>query len=104
MLNNSLTLNDLIETLTELRDQILEEGGDDDILVVSSSDYGDHCHTEQLVEIISVELNRPTKSAYSQSRWAFRNPPKGSFEGTGGEIDPEDFEDIEKVIVLRGKG
>jgi len=102
MLSNSLTLHDLISALEEIRDNLIFEGKDDDILVVSSSDYGDHCHTEQLVEISEVVINRPTKNAYSQSGWAFRYPPKEFFEGSGGEIDPEDFEDIEQVIVLRG--
>jgi len=58
-------LSELIYNL----EQKLEEHGD--IKVMSTSDYGDHCHTEQMVEIKSVKVTKPIDSAYSESGWAF---------------------------------
>ena len=90
MLNSSMTLYDLIETLTEIRDARISNGENDDIIVVSSSDYGDYSHTEQLVEIQSIETVNPTRSAYSKSGWAYPD-----------DVDDPDVNQDEEVIVLR---
>lgn len=89
MLNNTMSIHDLIETLTEFA----EEHGDD-TLVVSSCDYGDITHTEQLVEIQEVEVTHPIKSGYSNSGYAYNK-----------DMDPDDHDyenDTNIVIVLRG--
>ena len=84
MLNNTLSIHDLISMLEDLKEQYGE-----DTLVVASSDYGDHSHTEQLVEITDVSVTNPVKSGYSQSGWAFG--------------DEEDFDDEKPfVVVLKG--
>lgn len=92
MLNNTLSLYDLITSLEELR----EEHGDD-ILVVASSDYGDMTHTEQLIEIGEPELCVPVKTAYSCSGYAFPDE-----EEDDEFMDDDDYrEEPQKVIVLR---
>lgn len=83
MLNNSLTIADLIASLTEMAEVFGE-----DTLVVSSSDYGDYAHTEQLVEIQDIQACNPVKTGYSHSGYAFSD---------------EDLDDSKPmVIVLRG--
>lgn len=88
MLNNSISLYDLMERLSEIADEY-----GDDILVVSSSDYGDISHTEQVVEIQSVEVLKPVKDAYSQSGYAV---PKERYR----DEYPDDQKGPE-VVVLR---
>ncbi len=89
MLNNSMTIYDLIESLQEMA----EEYGEDTI-VVASSDYGDHSHTEQLIEITEVSAVNPVRGAYSHSGYIY--PTR----------DPEEYgnKHVEEapVIVLRG--
>jgi len=95
---NSLSIHDLIETLQELA----EEHGED-TQVMASCDYGDICHTEQLINIESIEVIVPGTSAYSLSGLCYPDEEdlEDDFEGTGGEIDPNDFEEEQKVVVLR---
>lgn len=51
--------------------ELLEEDADPDALVVFSSDYGDHGHTEQALRIRGdIEDVTLTRSGYSDSGWA----------------------------------
>ena len=81
-----MRISELVEYLLDIQES---EG---DIEVMSSSDYGDYCHTEQLVDIQDVQVTVPIKSAYSHSGLAFSD-------------DDEDDEDKpgDRVCVLRFK-
>ena len=79
-----MKLHDLINELQDLQ----QEYGEEEIEVMSSSDYGDHCNTEQLNNINSIEICVPKKTAYSDTGLAFRE-------------DDEPDEEGEKVMVLR---
>ena len=68
----SLTVKQLIERLTDLPP---------DALVVLTSDYGDHCHTEQALAVEDVEELTIREGAYSSSGWIVP------------EIDDEDEDD-----------
>lgn len=87
MLNNTLTLQELIDTLENLKEQHGE-----DIKVVASCDYGDYHHTEQLIQVCEVEVVKPEKSAYSRSGYAFPRNGGDEHEGDSG---------VELVVVLR---
>lgn len=80
MISNTMTLYDIIEELTELRDNLIAEGKDDDIKVVSSSNYGDRSSTEQLIGIESIEVVSPIKSGYSRSGYAYPDDEDGNEE------------------------
>jgi hypothetical protein len=83
---NSLSISDLIAELEELAETLGE-----DTPVMASCDYGDHCHTEQLINIESVTFVVPGKTAYSESGLCY--PSEDDLEN-----QPEEEQ---KVIVLR---
>lgn len=60
-----MKLTELIETL---QDQLAENG---DLEVMTSSNYGDYCRTEQLNEIQEIEVCQPIDSAYSHTGLAY---------------------------------
>lgn len=87
----------ITELIEELQDKLQELG---DVEVMSSSNYGDYCKTEQLDEIMSVEPCKPVESAYSHTGFAF--------PATDDPMDDEDTEIPnrrrpyrEAVLVLR---
>jgi len=63
-LSDTLLISDLIAEL----EYLLESHGD--LPVLTSSDYGDYCHTEQVNTIQSVDVTRPVESGYSHSGYA----------------------------------
>ena len=68
MMNASITVGQLIEMLNDL---VRMEG--EDVLekeIFATSDYGDHCHTMQLVPLDEPTIVTATRSAYSDSGWA----------------------------------
>lgn len=77
--------------LLDLAQEIIDMHGDE-ALVVTACDYGDRCHTQQIIPISSTgefEEKVVKESAYSQSGYAIRDD-RG---------DDEDEESI-KVIVI----
>lgn len=81
-----MKLHDLIDELQDVQ----QRWGEEEIEVMSSSDYGDRCNTEQLNNINSIEICVPKKTAYSDTGLAF---PK--------DIGDIDKEDRGEVVVLR---
>ena len=55
------------EMIAELEDALATYG---DLPVVGSCDYGDYCHTQQIITFDTTELHRPVESAYSTSGYA----------------------------------
>jgi len=86
--NSSLRVSDLIAELEDM----LEVYGD--LPVVSSCDYGDITHTEQLTRIASVETCVPVETGYSHSGYAFPEDDEDEEEG-------DLAKDSDKVVVLR---
>jgi hypothetical protein len=86
MMYATYSISDLIHELQNLK----EELGDVGVLI--SSDYGDRCHTEQVLEINSVDASLIQKSAYSNS----------GFSISDDEITPEDIDNCNAFIILRG--
>jgi hypothetical protein len=80
----SMTVRELIDAL---------EGYDDDTVVVITSDYGDHCHTEQALGVDEVEQVDLEENAYSDSGYAVADD---DFRGP----DPEDFDEPAPVSVV----
>lgn len=80
--------------ISELQDILEEEG---DLEVMTSSDYGDYSHTEQLNDIEEINECYPEESAYSRSGLAF---PSGD-EDDDEEENYDKNGNKEKVIVLR---
>ena len=83
-------------TLGELKEMIedLDRTEGDEVLemrVMASYDYGDHCHTEALINLNRVEVVNPTETAYSDSGLCIRNNNRVD------EVDEVD----EKVVTLR---
>jgi hypothetical protein len=71
--------------LGELKDMIefLENMEGEDVLdmeVMAVHDYGDHCHTQALVDFKSADVVKPQKSAYSDTGLAM--PSEYDDEGT----------------------
>lgn len=85
-----MKISELIEELKQL------ESHYEDIEVMTSSDYGDHGHTEQLCYIESIKLCNPTETAYSESGLSFPNP---KYEDEDPILDEN--RGTEKVLVLR---
>ena len=79
---NKMKISDLIEELNYNMDVY------GDMEVMSSSDYGDYCHTEQLSYIKSIEICAPVKSPYSYSGLVF---PSCN----------DDDDEEEKILTLR---
>jgi len=79
---STITLQELVDELTDY----LEEHGDKPVLI--TSDYGDHCHTEQALGVKEVSFCHVEQSAYSSSGYAV-------IQNSLGEDDEE------SVIVLR---
>lgn len=98
----------ITELISELQDALEIHG---DIEVMTSSDYGDICHTEQLDHIRSICSCRPKESAYSQSGLAYPSAEDDDSDGDELDIDQqtEQIEQIERelgrskpeVLVLR---
>lgn len=82
----SLTVRELIDELEMMPD---------DAVVVLTSDYGDHCHTEQALRIDSVEeLTILKRGAYSASGWVVND------EEPEEDDEPEDRPTLQ-VVALR---
>jgi len=87
-----MELRDLIDDLEQLAAIHGEK-----IEVMSSADYGDHTHTEELNFIRSIEVAAPVKTAYSHSGLAFPDE-----EDNDREFDYETQEPEEgQIVVLR---
>lgn len=80
-------------TVAELRE--LLEGEPDDKRVVFASDYGDHGHTMQAVELEGeTEDVRLEESGYSKSGWAVRDTERWWMK------DEDDDEDMDDEVFL----
>ena len=90
-----MTLHELIEQLQELE---ASTGGH--ITVMSSSDYGDYTHTEQLNHIEEVSVVFPEKTAYSKSGLAVPDEEDDDREFDY-EVRGSDREESEMIIALR---
>lgn len=66
----TITARELIEALQEIPP---------DATVAFASDFGDHCHTEQLHPLEGhIEKTHAKQSAYSDSGWAVDNDPENT--------------------------
>lgn len=81
----------LISELIQKLEKAKESYGD--IQVMTSSDYGDHCHTEQLNHVAAVEPAIPQETAYSDTGLRFPDPDL--------DEDIQEDPDREEVLVLR---
>jgi hypothetical protein len=63
-----------------------EELGETEIRI--TSDYGDHCHTEQVLKVQEVDIAYACRSAYSDS---------------GEAIDENEEEESKPIVALRFK-
>ena len=82
-LQNALTVAELIEYLQDMPE---------DARVMFTCDYGDYCHTQQLLPVASVGLPQESdwvirESAYSQSGLAIEPVAEDEFD----ESDSEDY-------------
>jgi len=62
-MRRNVTVGELQGMITELIENYGEEVMD--VPIYASSDYGDHCHTQQLVDFLGLELHIPKKTSYS---------------------------------------
>jgi hypothetical protein len=78
---HNTTLGDLKERIAELESQY----GEDvlELPVYSSSDYGDHCHTQQITRLNEVQVHIPEETAYSKSGMAVTDETEVSPIGIG---------------------
>jgi len=81
-------------TLGELKEQIdyLVRSNDENVLemeVYAHSDYGDHCHTEQLLNLGEPQIITPRETAYSDTGLAMPD-----------RYEDDEDEDLDKVIVF----
>jgi len=77
-------------TIGELKGLLDDYDYEDETLVCFSSDYGDHCHTEQAHTITGViEEVKLAESAYSDSGFKVL------------EDDADDNDGLQKVLVLK---
>lgn len=84
----SLTVRELIDELETMPE---------DAVVVLTSDYGDHCHTEQALRIDSVEeLTITHRGAYSTSGWVVDEP-----EDDDEDDEPSAKPTAQQVVALR---
>lgn len=84
-----MTLRELIEQLEDLRDS----QGADNLEVMASYDYGDHCHTQALTVLNGgAEIVRPQKSAYSRSGLALPTQT--------GVVTEDGDEDCDEIVAL----
>ena len=82
----TVTVQELIETLQE---------EDPESMVAFASDFGDHCHTQQVHSIKGVvEEIGLYQTAYSESGWAEKKTLPGEEEEPAAEGTP-------KVLVIR---
>ena len=78
-------------TVAELRD--LLEGQDDEALVTFASDYGDHCHTQQIHRLVGLADMKPIcEDAYSDSGFALA--PESD------ETDVDDEDKLQQVLII----
>lgn len=89
-----MTIEELIEILEEKK----EVHGN--IEVMTSSDYGDYSHTEELNYIISVDTCIPEPSAYSRSGMAF---PDINDNNNDDSVIRKNRNDGSEILVLRHK-
>lgn len=61
----SMTVDRLIEALQEVSAE-----GNGGMHVVMTADYGDHCHTTQILRIGDVQIREIDESGYSDSGYA----------------------------------
>jgi hypothetical protein len=66
-----MKLSRLIQELQDIKEEF--DKFDLDPEVMSTSDYGDHCHTEQLGNIRYVTPTMPKKSPYSDTGLCFND-------------------------------
>lgn len=85
-LNGTMTLGDLVAKVKEWENEF-----DLESKIAFSSDYGDHCHTEQ-VHLLQGELieSRVYTSAYSGSGLAIKD-----------DEDEEGYEELPIVLLLK---
>lgn len=88
-----MKLSELIEELLNLQEEFDKKDLDPEVM--STSDYGDYCHTEQLNNIESVEHCIPTDSAYSKTGKRF------PVEDDDEEIESSKEINEETIIALR---
>lgn len=88
-LPHTMTVRELIEALEDF---------DDDTPVLLTSDYGDHCHTEQALGIDEVEQVEVEENAYSDSGFAVRDI---DYRGPDRDEDDDEDEGPATVIALR---
>jgi hypothetical protein len=66
----SITLGELQEFVKDA----IRFGHDEESVICFSSDYGDHCHTQQVHELSGeFELQKIDKSGYSKSGYAIKD-------------------------------
>ena len=83
-------------TLGELKEMIedLERTEGDEVTemrVMASHDYGDHCHTEALIDLNRVEVVNAGETAYSDSGLCIRD----------NDEDENEDDEGKKVVALR---
>ena len=82
-------------TVAQLKD--LLDDYDDNDLVAFSSDYGDHCHTEQ-IHIIEgqADYQQVARSGYSASGWAVAEDDHDDDESQ----ELEDYQPSTKILII----
>lgn len=82
------------QTVLQLRNLLADY--DDNQLVAFSSDYGDHCHTEQALPIEGyAELKLISESGYSESGYAVLDE-----EPDAEERELDDFKEPQEVLII----
>lgn len=101
-----MRLSELIEELLNIQEEL---GPDMDPEVMSSSDYGDIMHTEQLEHIVDVQMCIPLQEAYSRSGLSYPSAESLHIDDDDERFDEDDRNDWatlhsdKAVIALRYK-
>jgi rRNA maturation endonuclease Nob1 len=89
-------LKEMLEDLERMHGNRIEDFYE--LEVYASCDYGDHCHTQQLVEINEPRIIIPRETAYSETRMAV---PTCDDEEIEQQVDAAiENEDFEKLVVV----